>query len=155
MQSSTTWTEGVEFRGTAGEHSVIMDAKAPVGKNKGLTPKEMVALALSGCTAMDVISLLKKHKQVPQKFSVESDIDVTKSGHPLVFERAVLEFRVDGNVNPEVLKEAVVLSQTKYCSVSAMLSEALPIEYRIFLNGNLISTGTANFEPRSEPQIVS
>jgi putative redox protein len=136
----------MEFDGRAGSHSVLMDAKPPIGSNAGATPKELVGMGLSGCTAMDVIALLKKHKQTPRHLSVDSDISIKPGGYPAVFEKAVLTFKVEGDVHPEVLKEAVALSQTKYCSVSAMLSKAFVIEYSIVLNGQLIGQGTADFE---------
>lgn len=146
MKTSVVWKDGMEFYGRVDKHSVPMDAKSPIGKETAPTPKELVAVGLGGCTAMDVIALLKKHKQPPKNFSIDVEIQSSTGAHPIVFEKAVLSFFVDGEVTAEKLIEAVHLSQTKYCGVSAMLSKSFPIEYRIILNGNQISTGAATFE---------
>src|SRR5690606_6375283 len=114
--------------------------------DSGASPKELVAMGLGGCTAMDVIALLKKHKQPPQSFLVNVEVQTSTGGHPAVFEKAVLRFVVNGAVDADKLLEAVKLSQTKYCGVSAMLSKALPIEYKVVLNGTEIGAGSANFE---------
>lgn len=142
--SSLVWKDGMEFSGLVDGHTVAMDAKSPIGKNKAATPKELVALGLGGCTAMDVIALLKKYKQLPKTFKIDIDIQAS-TDHPVVFEKAILSFVVDGDVDAEKLNEAVKLSQTKYCGVSAMLSKSFPIEYRIVLNGIQVGSGFAKF----------
>lgn len=133
------------FDGLVGGHVIQMDAKSPLGKDGGATPKELVAMGLGGCTAMDVIALLKKYKQTPSSFNVDVDIQASTGAPPVVFEKAILNFVVEGAVDPERLLEAVKLSQTKYCGVSAMLSESFPIDYKIVLNGTEIGTGAAKF----------
>lgn len=146
MKTTIVWKDGMVFDGTVDDHVVRMDAKAPIGKNSGASPKELVAMGLGGCTAMDVIALLKKHKQPPLSFRIDVEIQPSTGAHPIVFEKAVLSFHVEGAVDPERLTEAVHLSQSKYCGVSAMLSQSFPIEYRIILNGSEIGAGTAKFE---------
>lgn len=145
MKTAVVWKDGMEFYGRVNDHTVPMDANSPIGKGKAPTPKELVAMGLGGCTAMDVIALLKKHKQPPKTFSVDIEIQPSTGAHPIVFEKAVLSFVVEGAVEAEKLIEAVQLSQTKYCGVSAMLSKSFPIEYRIILNGSEVGTGQANF----------
>src|SRR5690606_7602562 len=113
------WKDAMQFEGQVGEQTVPMDSKPPFGKGGAPTPKELVALGLGGCTAMDVIALLKKYKLPPQAFRIEIDIESSTSGQPVVFERALLSFIVDGSVEAERLLEAVRLSQTKFCGVSA------------------------------------
>lgn len=146
MKTTIVWKDAMGFEGVVGPHTVHMDAKAPIGKDSGASPKELVAMGLGGCTAMDVIALLKKHKQPPQSFLVNVEVQTSTGGHPAVFEKAVLRFVVNGAVDADKLLEAVKLSQTKYCGVSAMLSKALPIEYQVMLNGEKIGGGVANFE---------
>lgn len=145
MQTTVVWKDGMEFVGRRDKHAVPMDAVSPLGRDAGPTPKELVAMGLGGCTAMDVIALLKKHKQPPRAFRVDVDVQPTSGNHPVVFARAVLRYVVDGDVTPEVLNEAVRLSQTQYCGVSAMLARALPIEYRVVLNGQEVGAGSARF----------
>jgi putative redox protein len=139
------WKEGMVFEGQAGDHIVPMDAKPPFGKDQAPTPKELVALGLGGCTAMDVIALLKKYKMPPKSLRVDVDVQMSTGVQPAIFEKALIDFIVEGDVDPAKLIEAVSLSQTKFCGVSAMLSKAHPIDYRITLNGNEIGNGSARF----------
>ena len=146
MKTAVVWKDAMELTGIAGAHSVRMDAKPPIGKDSGPTPKELVAIGLGGCTAMDVIALLKKHKEPLKSFRVNIEIQPSNGGHPVVFEKALLHFFAEGAVKEEALTEAVHLSQSKYCGVSAMLSKSFPIEYRIYLNEKEIGSGTAEFK---------
>lgn len=145
MQGTMTWTDGMHFVGESSGHSVSLDAKAPVGKDTGMTPKELVALGIAGCTSMDVVGLLKKYKQSFESFQVEADFSQTSSGHPVVFATVDLIFRVKGQVEPEKLLEAVRLSQSKYCGVSAMIHKTAPIRYKVELNGEMVGQGTSEF----------
>lgn len=154
MKTAVVWKDGMMFEGVADNHIVQMDAKAPIGKDIGASPKELVAMGLGGCTAMDVIALLKKYKQPPQTFRVDVEIVPSRGAHPIVFEKAILTFTVDGAVDSEKVNEAVKLSQTKYCGVSAMLSKSFPIEYRIILNGTEIGTGTTKFDEFNNKELV-
>lgn len=146
MKTAVVWKNGMSFEGIEGDHIVPMDAKSPIGKDTAATPKELVAMGLGGCTAMDVIALLKKYKQMPTAFRVDVEIQASTGSNPIVFEKAILNFVVDGTVEAEKLTEAVRLSQTKYCGVSAMLSKSFPIEYHVILNGEEIGEGFAKFE---------
>lgn len=146
MKANLVWKDAMAFDGTVGLHTVVMDAKTPLGKDTGATPKELIALGLGGCTAMDVIALLKKYKQLPKSFEVKVEIETSTGKQPAVFEQAVINYLITGEVDPEKLKEAVHLSQTKYCGVSAMLSKAFPILYRITLNGIEVGSGKSEFE---------
>src|ERR1035437_8940267 len=121
MKTNVSWTNNMNFEGQCDQNKVSMDAKAPLGKAEGFTPKELVAIGISGCTAMDVIALLKKFKQEVKKFDVESLVEKSSSGFPEVFTNIHLTFKAEGNIDKEKYIEAVTLSQTKYCGVSAML----------------------------------
>ncbi|MCB0418651.1 MAG: OsmC family protein [Bdellovibrionales bacterium] len=121
-----------------------MDAKRPIGEDAAMNPKELVLAGVSGCTAMDVVALLRKYRQPADSFEVEAETTLT-SGHPAIFEKVDLRFVVKGKVEPEKLIEAVTLSQTKYCGVSAMIAKAAPIHYVIELNGEEIHRGNAHF----------
>lgn len=146
MQSKIIWKENMKFEAFSGEHNLVMDAKSPIGRGEGMTPKELLALSIMGCTAMDVAALMKKHKQPVESFEVKANVATSATGiHPAVFEKVDIIFEVKGVVDSAKLIEAVELSQTKYCGVSAMLSKAFPIHYRVLLNGDEISTGQASF----------
>lgn len=145
MKPVLRWTEGMAFKAEIDGNNVNLDAKSPLGKDTGPTPKELVAVGLGGCTAMDVIALLKKHKQMPETFEVEVEVTQSEGPHPKVFSLAKVKYSVTGRVDSAVLIESVRLSQTKFCGVSAMLSKAFPITHEIFLNGIKIGQGEANF----------
>ena len=135
----------MKFNATADGQSVVMDAKAPIGSSSAMTPKELIAAGLAGCTAMDVIALLKKHKQAYKALEVDADIVASTAGQPVVFTSATLTFTATGEIDRAILLEAVHLSQTKYCGVSAMLVKAFPISYVVMLNGEQIGEGKADF----------
>ncbi|MGZ3771173.1 MAG: OsmC family protein, partial [Bdellovibrio sp.] len=73
MKALVNWKEGMEFTTECDGNIVTMDSKPPLGHKKGMTPKELVAAGIGGCTAMDVVALLKKHKQSYESFQVEVD----------------------------------------------------------------------------------
>lgn len=145
MKLNLKWNEAMNFTASTAENNVTMDAKSPLGHGSAMTPKELVVAGLAGCTAMDVAALFKKHKQSPESFEVSVDVETSTGAHPIVFTRATLTFSVTGDVSKDVFIEAVNLSQTKYCGVSAMLSKAFPIQYKIILNNVLIHEGQAHF----------
>lgn len=145
MKTTVLWKDDMMFDGQMNDHHIPMDAKAPLGKERGPTPKELVAMGLGGCTAMDVIALLKKNKQLPEHFSVDVEIQQTQGTHPVVFQSALLTYTVRGSVTAETLLEAVGLSQTRYCGVSAMIAKTTPIEYKVILNDVEIGSGLAKF----------
>lgn len=145
MKSVLKWLDGMKFEAQSEQNSIHMDAKPPLGQAQGMTPKELVAVGLAGCTAMDVIALLKKHKQGHKDFQVGVEVTPSTTGHPVVFDKILLTFEATGDIDPKVLLESVLLSQTKYCGVSAMLSKAVPIDYAVILNGSEIGRGQAQF----------
>lgn len=143
MKITTNWMEKFRFSATDGTNHATMDTNPPYGEGF-LTPKQLCLAAVEGCTAMDVISHLNKRKQLPKSFCVEADADLTAT-HPKVFSEVRLDYKIDGEVQTALAVEAVQLSQTKYCGVSAMMAKNCPIRYRIFLNGSLVSQGEAKF----------
>ena len=146
MMALVKWNSKMSFQGESGGQTVALDAKAPLGEGRGFTPKELLAVGIAGCTAMDVIALLKKHRQVPDSFEVNAKTESVESGHPAIFRDVELTFIVKGNVEKDRLLESVKASQTKYCSVSAMVSKAVPIRYEVMLNDVHVGSGRASFE---------
>jgi putative redox protein len=145
MRTHAVWKEKMLFSATSDGHSIELDAKAPIGTGKALTPKELLAIAISGCTAMDVAALLKKYKQPLEGFEVDADVSIKEGSKPLVFSEITLTFSLRGNLDREKVIEAVHLSQTQYCGVSAMVVKSVPIKYVILLNGEEIGRGEAAF----------
>lgn len=145
LQTKAIWTEKMAFRAEAAGNQIIMDAKSPIGEGRGMTPKELVALAISGCTGMDVCGLLRKYKQPLESFSVEAHVTTTEGVVPMVFQRVDLTFILTGALDQDKVLQAIHLSQTQYCGVSAMMVKACPIHYKVLLNGAEIGSGQAQF----------
>lgn len=133
MEAKVTWKGGMSFDGTADTGFIVPLGAEPVvgGANDGFRPLELMAVSLAGCTAMDVISILRKMKQEVTAFEVRVQAD--RSGeHPKVFTAAVIEYIVTGkNLDPAAVEKAVNLSETRYCPAQAMLVKALPITHKI------------------------
>jgi putative redox protein len=113
MKAILTWQEKMTFSAVADGQTVLMDAKAPLGQGRAMTPKEMILAGLGGCTAMDVIALMKKHKQSVTSFEVEVDVATSTGGSPMVFTKADIFFRLAGEVDPAIALESVHLSQNQ------------------------------------------
>jgi putative redox protein len=127
--------KGNTFAAKAGsDHWVMMDAKAEVGGNAGAaTPKELVLMALAGCTSMDIIPILKKKKSpvIGYECNVKA---IERDEHPRIFTEIHVEYVFYGDgIKPEDVERAIDLSKTKYCSVSAILSASAKLthSYRI------------------------
>jgi putative redox protein len=123
-----------------------MDSDESVGgENSAGRPMEFIAMGLAGCTAMDVISILRKKKQAVSDFQIKLHAE-NASEHPKVFTDAVIEYIVTGeNIDESAVLRAIELSVEKYCPAQAMLSKAFPMKliYKILdQNGMLVSTGT-------------
>jgi putative redox protein len=120
-------------------HGVVMDgAPAVGGQDKGATPKELTLLSLGGCTALDVISIMRK-MQVPfQSFRIELEAD-TSDAHPSVFTEIRLVYRTEGEgVLREKVDRAIQLSQEKYCGVTHMLNKTAKIVVISEVNGERV-----------------
>lgn len=146
MKTTLRWNEKMMLSATAENNTVLMDAKSPIGTGQAMTPKELVAAGLGGCTAMDVLALLKKHKQSLTEMIIDVDISSSTNTHPAVFTAANLTFDIKGDIMPDILLSAIADSQSKYCGISAMLSKAFPITYNVILNEEKIGAGSANFQ---------
>lgn len=146
MQARTVWNQKMKFTGECEGHTVELDAKPPFGDSSGFTPKDLVAIAAAGCTAMDVVALMKKYKQPLEAFEVRADAPAVENTQPPIFKEIALTFLFTGQLEKDKVIEAVNLSQTKFCAVSAMLSNTVPIHYKILLNEEEIGTGEANFK---------
>lgn len=126
---------GITFAAKAdSNHWVTMDGPPEFGgNNAGSRPKELVLMALGGCTASDVVSILQK-KRVPMRNLRVNLTAQTAEEHPQPFTTIHVEYVVVGTgIDPKEVERAIELSRTKYCSVSAMLQASVKIthSYRI------------------------
>jgi putative redox protein len=108
-----------------------MDTKPEAGgDDKGPSPMELQLMALGGCTAMDVVLILKKKKADLKHFSIEVDGEKA-SQHPKYYIKINLNYIFEGkSLKEEDVRQAIELSMDKYCSVSAMLKEKTEISYQ-------------------------
>ena len=127
-----------------GGFSITMDADAPFGEGQHPSPKQLLLTGMAGCTAMDVISLLKKHKQAFESFSMKVNAESVKT-YPQVFNECLMEYFAEGPVDARILNESVQLSLSKYCSVSAMVSKVVPIQWKTYINSQMVGEGKAEF----------
>lgn len=110
-------------------HWVPIDGPESLGGfSAGSRPMELVLIGLGGCTSMDVLSIMRK-KRVPfSDFEVIINADRAEE-HPKVFTKIELKFIVYGkNINEKDVARAIELSETKYCSVAAMLNKTAELK---------------------------
>ncbi len=134
MDATVVWKKGLSFTGTGltTRFSLPLGADPKVGgENDGFRPTELVLVALAGCTAMDVISILAKKRVEVTAFEVKTHGERAET-EPREFTSFTVEYIVKGkNVDPAAVQRAVELSETKYCSVMATLRHAGPVERKI------------------------
>ena len=135
MDAKATLQSGMNFVGVADSgYTVAMDVDASQGGGNGARPMELVAIGMAGCTAMDVISILRKKKQDVTALEVKVHID-SADQHPKVFTDILIEYVVSGkDLEQQAVERAVELSETKYCPGIAMLSKTASIRSKIILN---------------------
>jgi len=115
-----------------GQRIITDGAEQFGGQNLGPQPMHLLLAGLGGCTAMDVISILRKMRQPVERYRIEVTAEQAED-HPKVFTSITIKHIVTGNVDEERLAHAIELSDTKYCPASAMLGAVAQIttEYEI------------------------
>jgi len=109
---------------TPSGHTVLMDdAQGQTGPK----PIELALLALGGCTAFDVIGILRKKRQVVTGYEVEVRAE-QREEPPNYFTRVEIKHRLHGSIDPGAVERAIELSETKYCSVGAMIAKTAKID---------------------------
>jgi putative redox protein len=128
IEASVNWTDKERFVGAAtSRHSIVMDAATDKTAN---SPMELVLLALCGCTASDVVGILRKKREPFTALEVRAKGE-RADGYPAVYTSIHLTYVVRGQVSQKAMEDAVRLSKEKYCSVSAMLEKTAKITYTI------------------------
>lgn len=138
--TKTTLKGGMLFSSeTASGHTVLMDALPKVGGNdEAARPAELPFVGLSGCTGMDVISVLRKMRQEPDKFEIEiQGVDATTE-YPKYWREINVIFHVEGDIDPKKLTKAIDLSRNRYCGVSAIMKGKVTVHYKYTLNGETV-----------------
>ncbi len=126
MKARVKWVENSMFVAQSGSgHSVVLDGPPEAGgQNLGVRPMEMVLMGLGGCTAFDVVDILRKKRETISDCIVEISAERADTV-PKVFTKIHLHYIVRGShVKEESVQRAVELSAEKYCSVSMMLNKS-------------------------------
>jgi putative redox protein len=129
MQTATVkWTGGEEFATTTPSgHKVPFDADRKHNSAPG--PMEMLLAALGTCTSVDVVQILAKKRQKLE--SLEVDVAGERASEPpAVWTKIEMVFKLGGKLDEKAVRDAIELSQTKHCSVAAMLGKTAKISYR-------------------------
>jgi len=131
--------EKMQFESELNGHKITIDADPSVGgEDKGPRPKPLMLLSLAGCTAMDVISILRKMRVEPDDFNVEVQADQTDE-HPKHYHKMHVIYSFEGKDLPEdKVKKAVNLSEERYCGVSAVYKKAIEMSLEIRINGEKV-----------------
>lgn len=132
MECKIRWAgEGMSFSATTGSgHELTMDgAPEAGGQNLGARPMELLLAGTGGCTAFDVVLILKKGRHAVSGCEIEIQADRAETD-PKVFTRLHFHFRVSGqNLKKEAVERAIQLSKEKYCSASIMLGKTAEITH--------------------------
>jgi putative redox protein len=131
MKARVSWVDGMMFTGESGSgHAIVLDgAPENGGRNVGIRPMELMLLGLAGCTAFDVVLILKRGREPVTDCVVEVDAE-RASADPKVFTTIHLKYRLSGHgLSLEKVERAIQLSKDKYCSASIMLGQVVEITH--------------------------
>lgn len=140
MKAVVHWKQNLTFIGSADSgYPVQIDVEETLGgNNSGVRLMELLALGLAGCTAMDVISILRKKRQDVTQFDVRVDARRSKE-YPKVFTSMVITYIVTGhNVDEVAVLRSIELASVKYCPAQFMFAQVVPIDlqYEIYEDGD-------------------
>lgn len=116
-------------------HHILMDADEQWGgQDKGARPKPLLLAALSGCSGLDIVSVLAKMHVTGYTFEMETEAEST-SEHPITYHTITIKFMFSGDELPQdKIVKAVMLSTERYCGVNSMLKKAANVIVKIYIN---------------------
>jgi putative redox protein len=133
--AKVSWVDGALFVAEAGSgHTFTMDGSPDDGgRNLGARPMEVMLIGMGGCTAIDVVSMLKKQRQDIEGVEV-SLVGERASDHPKVYTEVKVVYTVRGRkLNKALVDRAVTLSDEKYCSATAMFRKSARVTHEVVL----------------------
>jgi len=122
--------DAIQFRGTNGSYDVRIASSAD---QEGLSPMEMAALSVVGCSSIDILTILDKQQQEVTAFNAEIDTQRAEEP-PRVFTDLHMHYVLEGDLAPEKVRRAIELSLDTYCSVSNMVDQTASITYAFTVN---------------------
>ena len=128
ISAKVIWTDKERYIGEAtSRHALVMDTAT---EKTASSPMELVLIALCGCTASDVVGILHKKREPFTGLEVSAHGE-RAAEYPQVYTEIKLKYRVRGKVSHKAVEDAIHLSKSKYCSVSAMLEKSAKITTEI------------------------
>jgi putative redox protein len=128
VTASVKWISEQQFLGVSpSEHVMVMDADSK--SNKAPNPMEMLLLALGGCTASDMVTILEKKRQNLRSLVVECSGERAPEP-PRIWVKIDVLFRLRGALDEQAVRRALELTKDKYCSVAAMLNKNAEISWK-------------------------
>jgi len=142
-QVETLWMGKMQFNALVNGHTIVMDGPERVGgENNGPIPKPLVLTALSGCTGMDIVSILRKAGKEVKNLNVKVTGEISKHV-PIEYVSIHLDYEFEGDEQVRhAALSAVQDSQEKYCGVSNMLKKIMPVTWDVIYNGEKIFSHT-------------
>jgi putative redox protein len=126
---------GLEVKDEGGHIVRIDNSPEHGGENFGVRPMQLLLMGLGGCSAMDVISILKKQRQEIKDYKMVITGERESGKEPSLWKDVMVEFHIYGNVDEDKAKRAAELSMEKYCSVSATLKQSgTSLQWKVFVH---------------------
>ena len=126
--TQVTWVDGLQFVAESAGHSIVVDGAPGFGSDTGMPPMRLLLLGAAGCSAMDMIHILKNRMRKPVtglKVKVQAD---QAEEHPKVYTRIEFKYLVRGRgLKEKDVRRAIDLSNTKFCSAAIMLGKTAEI----------------------------
>jgi putative redox protein len=127
LAAHVTLVDGLHFQGSVASGQTVELDTPTIDGGDGMTPMELVLISLAGCSAMDVLTILRKKRQLIEGLEVRAH-GLRQAEHPTVFTTIELEYIVHGGmVEPQCVTRAIELSHERYCPVWAMLEPSVRI----------------------------
>lgn len=125
----------------SGGHKLTIDIPEQQGGNgEGFRPMQLLLAGLGGCSAVDIVSILKKQKQEIKDFSIDIDGEREPGKEPSIWQNAQIRFHLTGEIDPAKAFRAVELSINKYCSVAETLRRAgAELSWKVWVNGTEVT----------------
>lgn len=145
MKADITWLGNLAFEASNRGHKSRIDVSREMGgEDSAATPKEILLNSIATCSGIDVVMIAQKMRLTIGKLDIKVEAQKTQT-IPSYFSQVHLEYHLEGDFPSEKMIKAVVLSMTKYCGVSYMISRVCPITYDVFINGKLAHQDKADF----------
>ncbi|MBW8358417.1 MAG: OsmC family protein [Weeksellaceae bacterium] len=126
-----------ECTNAAGNKILLDNTSEPDAK--GVSPMETVLMAVAGCSGIDMVSILKKQRQVITGFSAEVEGERVQVDEAKPFREITVKFFLEGIIDPKKALKSAELSFEKYCSVSKTLEPGVTVIYEVTVNGEKVS----------------